>query len=372
MPPAHPGEGHIKVQTAHAGGQHQELETVEQPTGGARQHVHHIPRGRDHIGRQGQTAAQQQRPQGDGRPVQQDPLRNRPLALDPPDLAQGALNRHHQEHRRKQHHGQASRAQTAGLARELRQVTEPLPGNAFGHQPLDQPALNRVLELAKHRKRRKNRQCHRKQGHQRQHGGEGERTGAHAQTRFAKPLGQDSTHLAPRKNRQLLPPKADLFTQRGLCQRVGHARYDATAMNTNPETSRPPAEESAPAGLDTTRWLAVGSLLGLIVLGLAWEIWLAPLREGGSWWAIKVLPLCIPVAGLLKNRMYTYRWVSMLVWLYFTEGVVRAWGDAWPSSGLAMLQTGLCTSLFVACALHVRIRFKAAKATGNFVPVPRD
>jgi uncharacterized membrane protein len=75
---------------------------------------------------------------------------------------------------------------------------------------------------------------------------------------------------------------------------------------------------------------------------------------------------------LLKNRMYTYRWVSLLVWLYFTEGVVRAWGDAWPSSGLAALQTLLCTTLFVACALHVRIRFKAAKATGNFVPVPRD
>jgi uncharacterized membrane protein len=163
-----------------------------------------------------------------------------------------------------------------------------------------------------------------------------------------------------------------VFAQSGLCQGRSHARYDATAMNTNTETSPLGPEESTPAGLDITRWLAVGSLLGLIVLGLAWEIWLAPLREGGSWWAIKVLPLCIPVAGLLKNRMYTYRWVSMLVWLYFTEGVVRAWGDAWPSSGLAGLQVLLCTTLFVACALHVRIRFKAAKATGNFVPVPRD
>jgi len=143
-------------------------------------------------------------------------------------------------------------------------------------------------------------------------------------------------------------------------------------MNLKPETSSSPSESSAPAGLDLTRWLAVGSLIGLIVLGLAWEIWLAPLREGGSWWAIKVLPLCIPVAGLLKNRMYTYRWVSLLVWLYFTEGVVRAWSDAWPSSGLAGLQTLLCTILFVACALHVRIRFKAAKATGHFVPVPRE
>jgi uncharacterized membrane protein len=109
-----------------------------------------------------------------------------------------------------------------------------------------------------------------------------------------------------------------------------------------------------------TRWLAVGSLLGLIVLGLAWELWLAPLREGGSWWAIKVLPLTIPLAGLLKNRMYTYRWVSLLVWLYFTEGAVRATSESGPSMWLALLQVLLCIALFVACALHVRMRLRAA------------
>lgn len=135
-------------------------------------------------------------------------------------------------------------------------------------------------------------------------------------------------------------------------------------MNTN--------TDHIPSGVNFTRWLAVGSLLGLIVVGLAWELWLAPLRPGGSWWAIKVLPLCLPLAGLLKHRMYTYRWVSLLVWLYFTEGAVRAWGDKWPSNGLALLQVLLCASLFVACALHVRIRIKAAKATGNFVPVPKN
>lgn len=74
-----------------------------------------------------------------------------------------------------------------------------------------------------------------------------------------------------------------------------------------------------------SRWLAVGSLLGLIILCVAWELWLAPLRPGGSWLVLKALPLCIPLVGLLKRRMYTYRWVSLLIWLYFTEGVVRAW-----------------------------------------------
>ena len=109
-----------------------------------------------------------------------------------------------------------------------------------------------------------------------------------------------------------------------------------------------------------TRTLAVGSLLGLIALGLAWELWLAPLRPGGSWLVIKVLPLTIPLAGLLKNRMYTYRWVSLLVWLYFTEGAVRAWSDTGLSAALAGIEVLLCVVLFVACALHVRIRLRAA------------
>jgi uncharacterized membrane protein len=105
-----------------------------------------------------------------------------------------------------------------------------------------------------------------------------------------------------------------------------------------------------------TRILAVSSLLALIVLGLAWELYLAPLRPGGSWWALKVLPLCLPLAGLLKNRMYTYRWVSLLVWLYFAEGVVRASSDRAPGSYLAMAEIVLCLSLFTACAMHVRLR----------------
>ena len=115
-----------------------------------------------------------------------------------------------------------------------------------------------------------------------------------------------------------------------------------------------------------TRTLAVASLLGLIVLGLAWELWLAPLRPGGSWLAIKVLPLCIPLAGLLKNRMYTYRWVSLVVWLYFIEGVVRAWGDRAPGSWLAMLEVFLCLTLFASCAFHVRLRLRnAANSAAN-------
>lgn len=114
--------------------------------------------------------------------------------------------------------------------------------------------------------------------------------------------------------------------------------------------------------VQASRWLAVASTLALIALGLAWELALAPVRPGGSWLALKVLPLCIPLAGLLKNRMYTYRWLSLVVWLYFIEGVVRATSDRAPSNWLAGLEVLLCLVLFVACTVYIRLRLRAGKA----------
>jgi len=122
------------------------------------------------------------------------------------------------------------------------------------------------------------------------------------------------------------------------------------------------SDTAIPSHVRLSRQLAVTSLLGLIVLGLAWELWLAPLRPGGSWLALKVLPLCLPLAGLLKNRMYTYRWLSLLLWLYFTEGVVRATSEPAPGAWLAALEVLLSLALFAACVLHIRLRLKDARA----------
>ncbi|KAB7631567.1 DUF2069 domain-containing protein [Verminephrobacter eiseniae] len=128
-------------------------------------------------------------------------------------------------------------------------------------------------------------------------------------------------------------------------------------MTASPAAPRPaPHSARRNHGVAATRWLASGSLLALIALCLAWELVLAPLRPGGSWLALKALALCLPLAGLLKNRMYTYRWVSLVIWLYFTEGVVRGWGDRPPSQWLAWGEAALCLVLFAACAAHVRLR----------------
>lgn len=117
-----------------------------------------------------------------------------------------------------------------------------------------------------------------------------------------------------------------------------------------------------------SRLLAAGGVLALIALGLAWELWLSPLRPGGSWLALKVLPLTLPLAGLLKLRLYTYRWSSLLVWPYFAEGVVRASSESGPSRWLALTQLLLSLLTFAGCVLQVRARLRPARAAGPTEP----
>lgn len=106
--------------------------------------------------------------------------------------------------------------------------------------------------------------------------------------------------------------------------------------------------------LPWTRALALAALLALIVLGLAWELWLAP--TGQRTWAVKVLPLAWPLAGVALGRLYSFRVLSLLVWPYFLEGMVRATSGGGPSVPLAVAQAALALLLFAACVAHIRMR----------------
>src|SRR3954453_9483027 len=106
-----------------------------------------------------------------------------------------------------------------------------------------------------------------------------------------------------------------------------------------------------------TRTLTVAATVALIVLGLAWELWLAPTGRGTL--AVKVLPLLVPLPGLVRMRLYTYRWLSLAVLLYAAEGAVRASSERGTSAALAAAELALATILFTAFCLHVRARLRA-------------
>lgn len=101
--------------------------------------------------------------------------------------------------------------------------------------------------------------------------------------------------------------------------------------------------------------LAGGALAALIALCLAWELWLAPLRPGGSLVALKALPLVFPLRGIFEGRRYTFQWASMLILAYFAEGVTRAWAEQGLSRGLAFAEVFLSLVFFAAAVSYARL-----------------
>ena len=105
----------------------------------------------------------------------------------------------------------------------------------------------------------------------------------------------------------------------------------------------------------TLRAVASIALVALIVLCLAWELWLAPLRPGGSFLALKAMPLFFPLKGIFQGKRYTYQWSSMFVLAYFAEGVMRTWAERGTSQALAAAEVLLSLVFFAAAIAYARL-----------------
>jgi uncharacterized membrane protein len=108
------------------------------------------------------------------------------------------------------------------------------------------------------------------------------------------------------------------------------------------------------------RSAAFASLVALLALCLLWELWLAPLRPGGSLLALKAAPLALALAGIYAGRRYTYQWSSLLVLAYFAEGVARAWSESGISQMLAAAEIALSVVCFSSLVAYARLTRAAA------------
>jgi len=90
------------------------------------------------------------------------------------------------------------------------------------------------------------------------------------------------------------------------------------------------------------------------VLCVAWELFLAPLRPGGSWLVLKALPLLAPLFGVLHGRRYTFQWSTLLIWIYAAEGATRAVSDTGVSAWLGGLEVVLAFGYFGAAVAYLR------------------
>jgi uncharacterized membrane protein len=103
-----------------------------------------------------------------------------------------------------------------------------------------------------------------------------------------------------------------------------------------------------------TRRIAFAGALALVLVCLAWEAWLAPLRPGGSTMVLKALPMAMLLSGLWQGRRRTFQWATLVVWFYFMEGVVRVFSDKGLASALALVEILLSLLVVVAAVAYVR------------------
>jgi len=118
---------------------------------------------------------------------------------------------------------------------------------------------------------------------------------------------------------------------------------------------------AAPPAVEATRWVAAGTVAAWIALLLAWQFWSAGPHNFGLL-LLQVVPLALALPGLLRRRMYTYRWTSLLVWLYVLFALVNATSSSGRQALVAAAEVVLGLVLFTACALHVRLRLRSKPA----------
>lgn len=116
--------------------------------------------------------------------------------------------------------------------------------------------------------------------------------------------------------------------------------------------------------------LATLAAVALMIFGLAWELVLDPLRPGGSWLALKVLPLALALRGLYAGRIYTYKWMSLVIWIYVGESLVRIAGLTPSERLLAWNSLALSIALAILILAGARAQIKhhkkiAAESTGS-------
>lgn len=103
--------------------------------------------------------------------------------------------------------------------------------------------------------------------------------------------------------------------------------------------------------------LVLAALLVLVCTG--WELWFSGFSVG----LLKGVPMALALPGLARYRLYTYRWVALLVWIYECEGLVHLSSSQGMLRALGTVEAALALALFAAVTWHIRQRLAAAKAT---------
>lgn len=107
--------------------------------------------------------------------------------------------------------------------------------------------------------------------------------------------------------------------------------------------------------------IASAATLDLIIVCIAWEWFISPLRPDGSWLILKAVPLIVMLPGIWSAKVYTMQWGTMLILIYSTEALVRISESGW-NFWMALIELFLSVIIFICLLLYLKPIKAEAKA----------
>ncbi len=99
--------------------------------------------------------------------------------------------------------------------------------------------------------------------------------------------------------------------------------------------------------------LCLLSVILMILFGFLWEVKLYPLREGSLLW-LKVLPLILLLPGLFQGRLRSLQWLTLIIWFFITEAIVRVTSDPAENFVWSCIWLGLAVTTLISAMAAVR------------------
>ena len=107
------------------------------------------------------------------------------------------------------------------------------------------------------------------------------------------------------------------------------------------------------------RWLALIGYIGLLIWMPLWYFVLseqprlsAPLIIG-----LWVVPLLLPMKGIIQGKPYTHAWANFIVMFYLLHGLTAIYTEEGERL-YAVIELVFATVMFIGCAFYARLRGK--------------
>ncbi|MBQ4876574.1 DUF2069 domain-containing protein [Pseudoalteromonas luteoviolacea] len=103
--------------------------------------------------------------------------------------------------------------------------------------------------------------------------------------------------------------------------------------------------------------LALFGYFGLLLLMPLW-LFVASPREGyseGFVFAVYILPLLLPLKGIVQDKPYTFAWANFIVIIYFIHGLTLLWIATDELIWIA-LELTFASAMFIGCTYYARHR----------------